>query len=67
MRVYARKEDTRRKIELGGLVIKAGLADEPAAVLLGGLLNLAKSLQSPDGERTKNELKKLGDSAFRIG
>ncbi len=30
----ARKADTRNKIQLGGLIVKAGLAEEPAAVLL---------------------------------
>ena len=30
-----RKADTRRKIQLGGLIVKAGLDEEPAAVLLG--------------------------------
>jgi hypothetical protein len=30
-----RKTDTRRKIQLGGLIIKAGLASEEPAVLLG--------------------------------
>lgn len=33
-----RKQDTRQKIQLGGLVKKAGLHEEPPAVLLGLLL-----------------------------
>jgi hypothetical protein len=32
-----RKAETRRKIQLGGLIIKAGLAAEEPAVLLGML------------------------------
>jgi hypothetical protein len=30
-----RRRDTRRKIQLGGLVINAGLAEEEPAVILG--------------------------------
>ena len=37
-----RKQETRKKITLGGLVVKAGLADAPPALLLGALLELAK-------------------------
>jgi Conjugal transfer protein TraD len=33
-----RKADTRNKIMLGGLVVKAGLAEEDSAVMLGGLV-----------------------------
>ena len=43
----ARKADTRNKIQLGGLIVKAGLAREPAAVLLGLLLEAAKTLSGP--------------------
>ena len=32
-----RKADTRRKIELGGLVIKSGMANHNKFILLGGL------------------------------
>ena len=39
----ARKLDTRRKIQLGGLIVKAGLAEEPAAVLLGSCSKRLKS------------------------
>lgn len=34
----ARKQDTREKIELGGLIVKAGLRDEDRAFLLGVLV-----------------------------
>ena len=33
-----RKADTRRKIELGGLVIKAGMGEFDKAVVLGALI-----------------------------
>lgn len=35
MKTLERKQETRRKIQLGELVKKAGLADEATAVLLG--------------------------------
>ena len=34
----ARKKDTREKIELGGLIVKAGLRYEKRALLLGALI-----------------------------
>jgi hypothetical protein len=37
-----RKHETRKKITLGGIVVKAGLRDAPPALLLGALLELAK-------------------------
>ena len=43
----ARKADTRNKIQLGGLIVKAGLAEEPAAVLLGLLLEAAERFPAP--------------------
>ena len=42
-----RKADARRKIQLGGLIMKAGLDEEPAAVLLGLLLEAAETLAGP--------------------
>ena len=43
-----RRADAYRKIQLGGLVIKAGLADLPSNVLLGLLLDGAERLRDPD-------------------
>jgi hypothetical protein len=37
-----RKLETRKKITLGGIIVKAGLRDAPPALLLGALLELAK-------------------------
>ncbi len=56
-----RKADTYRKIQLGGLVIKAGLGGYDSAVLLGLLLEGAAQLQSvSEVER----LRGLGDVEF---
>ena len=62
-----RKADTRRKIQLGGLVIKAGLADEESNVLLGLLLE-AKSKLADDalGEQQRQRWAHAGGAAFRM-
>ena len=44
-----RKKDTREKIILGGLIVKAGLRGADRALLLGALLDLANA--APDSER----------------
>ena len=58
----ARKKDTRDKIELGGLIVKAGLRFEKRALLLGALMDLQRRLKSDDGERTR--LTAIGAEAF---
>lgn len=58
----ARKKDTRDKIELGGLIVKAGLRFEKRALLLGALIDLRERLKSDDSERTR--LTAIGAEAF---
>lgn len=58
----ARKKDTRDKIELGGLIVKAGLRFEKRALLLGALIDLRERLKSDDNERTR--LTAIGAEAF---
>ena len=58
----ARKKDTRDKIELGGLIVKAGLRFERRALLLGALIDLQKRLKSDEKERTR--LTAIGEEAF---
>jgi hypothetical protein len=58
----ARKKDTRNKIELGGLIVKAGLRFEKRALLLGALIDLRRRLESDDGERAR--LTAIGAEAF---
>jgi len=41
-----RRADAHTKIKLGGLVIKAGLADLPPETLLGALLDVRDALQA---------------------
>ena len=49
----ARKKDTREKIELGGLIAKAGLRYEKRAVLLGALIELRQRLANDEAERSR--------------
>ncbi|WP_371349344.1 type IV conjugative transfer system coupling protein TraD [Ancylobacter sp. IITR112] len=58
----ARKKDTREKIELGGLIVKAGLRYEKRAVLLGLLVDGHRRIGEDDGERAR--LSAIGAEAF---
>ena len=61
----ARKADTFRKIQLGGLVIKAGLAAHEPAVILGALIEALQRLHSDPSHAAR--MKALGDACFRQG
>lgn len=60
----ARKADTRHKIKLGGLVIKAGLGTADAALVLGALLELATTLSDATRSGDIERLRTLGKAAF---
>jgi hypothetical protein len=52
-----RRKRTRHLIELGGLVVKAGVVDltgDDRAAILGALLWIADKLQSNQGERARS-------------
>ncbi|CUX70033.1 MULTISPECIES: type IV conjugative transfer system coupling protein TraD [Agrobacterium] len=58
----ARKKDTREKIELGGLIVKAGLRYEKRALLLGLLIDANRRIKGDDMERAR--LTTIGVEAF---
>lgn len=58
----ARKKDTREKIQLGGLIAKAGLRYEKRALLLGLLIDGASRIGSDEEERKR--LMAIGEKAF---
>ncbi|YCI06432.1 type IV conjugative transfer system coupling protein TraD (plasmid) [Ensifer sp. D2-11] len=58
----ARKKDTREKIELGGLIVKAGLRYEKRALLLGALIDIRRRLNTDEMERKR--LTSIGAEAF---
>jgi len=58
----ARKKDTHEKIQLGGLIAKAGLRYEKRALLLGLLIDGASRIRADDAERSR--LLAIGEKAF---
>lgn len=61
-RAEQRKADTQRKIQLGGLVIKAGLGSDDAAFVLGALLTAAESKGDPT---FRSYMRRKGQEAFK--
>jgi hypothetical protein len=62
-----RRKRTRHLIELGGLVVNAGIVDltgDDRTTIYGAMLWMADKLQSEDGERARGVWKKLGRMAF---
>ncbi|CAM5279661.1 MAG: conjugal transfer protein TraD [Xanthobacteraceae bacterium] len=57
-----RKKDTREKIQLGGLIVKAGLRYEKRALLLGMLIDAAERARTSEAERER--LATIGTKAF---
>ncbi len=58
----ARKKDTREKIELGGLIVKADLRYEKRALLLGLLIEAGSRIRNDESERSR--LTAIGAEAF---
>ncbi len=58
----ARKKDAREKIELGGLIVKAGLRYEKRALLLGLLIDAERRIKGDETERSR--LIAIGAEAF---
>ena len=58
----ARKKDTREKIQLGGLIAKAGLRYEKRALLLGLLIDGVRRITADEEERER--LTAIGAEAF---
>jgi hypothetical protein len=56
-----RKRDTREKIQLGGLVVKAGLRSADRAVILGALVDLARRA---DNQAEWARLRAIGKASF---
>jgi hypothetical protein len=67
MNTVQRKADTRRKIQLGGLKVKAGLAAEEPAVLLGMLTAGARVLKGPGALESRRRWREKGDRVFGLG
>ena len=62
-----RRKRTRHLIELGGLVVKAGivdLTDDDRAVIYGALLWMADKLKSEQGGQARSQWAGKGKEAF---
>ena len=57
-----RRADTRRKIELGGLVVKSGLDGFNKSVVLGALTHALGLMEKE--EEYKNIFESIGDTEF---
>jgi hypothetical protein len=55
-----RTAETRRTFQLGGLIVRAGLAEEEPAVLLGMLMAGARVLKAPNAVESRRRWKELG-------
>ena len=62
MKASERKQDTRHKIQLGGLIVKAGLGGEEKALILGILLEAKRAIENSKIE--KSHFLSIGKSAF---
>ncbi|WP_213290384.1 conjugal transfer protein TraD [Bradyrhizobium sp. sGM-13] len=65
-----RRKRTRHLIELGGLVLKAGVVDltgDDRAMIYGALLWMADKLQSGQGEQARALWAAEGKQAFELG
>jgi hypothetical protein len=64
-----RRKRTRHLIELGGLVIKAGIVDlagDDRAMIYGALLWMADKLKSEQGEHARTLWTEKGKQAFAV-
>lgn len=67
--VVDRRERTRHLIELGGLVVKAGLVElteDDRAVILGALFHVAAKLRSESNEEVRTRWRRRGMRAFAV-
>ena len=65
-----RRKRTRHLIELGGLVVKAGIVDltgDDRAIILGALLWMADKLKSNRGRTGASALGRKGKGGIRCG
>lgn len=64
-----RRKRTRHLIELGGLVVKAGIEElvgDDSAVIYGALLWMTDKLQSERGEQARKLWAAKGRNAFEV-
>ena len=66
MTTLQRTAETRRTYQLGSLIVKAGLAGEEPAVLLGMLMAGARVLRAPSAVESRRRWKELGEQMLGL-
>ena len=61
-RIKTRKAQTRRKIELGGLIVKAGMDNVSKEIILGALIHAKKEIEKEPAAQSLYQ--SIGQSAF---
>lgn len=61
-KIKRRKAETRRKIEFGGLVVKAKMDEYSKDIILGALLDVKEQIEADEGARAL--FKSKGEAAF---
>ncbi|WP_265975709.1 conjugal transfer protein TraD [Brucella intermedia] len=64
-----RRKRTRHLIELGGLVVKAGIVDltgDDRTIIYGAMIWIAEKLKSEGGEHARDTWAKLGTMGFEM-
>ncbi|MCV2449575.1 conjugal transfer protein TraD [Paracoccus sp. DMF] len=64
-----RRKRTRHLIELGGLVVKAGIVDltnDDRAMIYGAMIWIAEKLKGEGGEQARDTWTKLGKMEFEM-
>lgn len=67
MTAIERTAQTHRTFQLGALIVKAGLAEEEPAVLLGMLTAGARVLNARNAEESRRRWKELGERVSGLG
>ncbi|MCF6204779.1 MAG: conjugal transfer protein TraD [Methylococcaceae bacterium] len=60
-----RKQDTHEKIQLGGLVVKAGLRNADKAIILGALCELFSLLDTKSESKILKKYFEIGSDKFK--
>lgn len=64
-----RRRRTRQLIELGGLIVKAGIVDltgDDRTIICGAMIWIAEKLKSDQGEHARRVWTELGKMAFEM-
>jgi hypothetical protein len=57
----------QRTFQLGGLIVRAGLADEEPAIVLGILTAGARVLKAPNAPESRRRWRELGERVLGLG